>query len=90
MFKPQLSKNTEVYIDNMVVKSKVESERVNDHENIFESINYALMLPSALLVLVWASFLVIWSLIVELNSTLIRSRLLTICSLLGIPRKSRS
>ena len=29
-------KNTKVYIDNMVVKSKVESEHVNDLENIFE------------------------------------------------------
>ena len=90
MFKPQLSKNTEIYIDNMVVKSKVESEHVNDHGNIFESINYTLMLPSALLVLVWASFLVIWSLIVELKSTLIRSRQLTICSLLGIPKRFKS
>lgn len=30
MFKPQLNKNIEVYIDDMVVKSKVESEHVND------------------------------------------------------------
>ena len=35
MFKPQLGKNIEVYIDDMVVKSKVESEHVNDLENIF-------------------------------------------------------
>ena len=36
MFEPQLSKNIEVYIDDMVVKSKVESEHVNDLRNIFE------------------------------------------------------
>ena len=36
MFKPQLGKNIEIYIDDMVVKSKSESEHVNDLENIFE------------------------------------------------------
>ena len=36
MFKPQLGKNIVVYIDDMVVKSKVESEHVNDLENILE------------------------------------------------------
>ena len=36
MFKPQLGKNIEVYIDDMVVKSKVESKHVNDLRNIFE------------------------------------------------------
>ena len=36
MFEPQLGKNIEVYIDDMVVKSKVEFEHVNDLENIFE------------------------------------------------------
>ena len=36
MFKPQLGKNVEVYIDNMVVKSKVEFEHINDLEKIFE------------------------------------------------------
>ena len=30
MFESQLGKNIEVYIDNMVVKSKVESEHIND------------------------------------------------------------
>ena len=33
---PQLGKNIEVYIDDMVVKSKVVSEHVGDLENIFE------------------------------------------------------
>ena len=36
MFEPQMGKNIEIYIDNMVVKSKVESEHVNDLGNIFE------------------------------------------------------
>ena len=35
MFGPQLGKNIEIYIDDMVVKSKVESDRVNDLGNIF-------------------------------------------------------
>ena len=36
MFKLQLGKNIEIYIDNMVVKSKLESEHINDLGNIFE------------------------------------------------------
>ena len=36
MFEPQLGKNIEVYIDEMVVKSKVEFEYVNDLGSIFE------------------------------------------------------
>ena len=36
MFEPQLGKNIEVYIDDMVVKSKVVSEHVEDLTNIFE------------------------------------------------------
>ena len=36
MFKPQLGKNIEVYIDDMVVKSKFEFEHVNNLRNIFE------------------------------------------------------
>ena len=36
MFGPQLGKNIEIYIDDMVVKSKVESDRVNDLGNIFD------------------------------------------------------
>ena len=35
MFEPQLGKHIEVYIDDMVVKSKLESEHVNDLRNIF-------------------------------------------------------
>ena len=36
MFEPQLGKNIEVYIDAMVVKSKVVSEHVGDLGDIFE------------------------------------------------------
>ena len=36
MFEPQLGKNIEVYIDDMVVKSKVEPKHIDDLRNIFE------------------------------------------------------
>ena len=36
MFEPQLGKYIKVYIDDMVVKSKVESEYINNLRNIFE------------------------------------------------------
>ena len=36
MFEPQLGRNLEVYIDDMVVKSKVAFEHVEDLTNIFE------------------------------------------------------
>ena len=35
MFEPQLGKNIKVYIDDMVVKSKVEFKHINDLGNIF-------------------------------------------------------
>ena len=35
MFEPQLGKNIEVYINDMVVKSKVEFEHIDDLGNIF-------------------------------------------------------
>ena len=36
MFEPQLGKNIEIYIDDMLVKSKLESEHIDDLGNIFE------------------------------------------------------
>ena len=36
MFKPQLGKSIKIYIDDMVVKSKVVSEHVRDLGDIFE------------------------------------------------------
>ena len=38
MFGPQLGKNIEIYIDDMVVKSKVVSEYMGDIGNIFETL----------------------------------------------------
>ena len=35
MFEPRLGNNIEIYIDDMVVKSKAKSEHVNDLKNIF-------------------------------------------------------
>ena len=35
MFEPQLGKNIDIYLDDIVVKSKVESKHVNDLGNIF-------------------------------------------------------
>ena len=35
MFELQLGKNIEIYIDDMMIKSKAEFEHVNDLENIF-------------------------------------------------------
>ena len=36
MFEPQLGKNIELYIDDMVVKCKVEFQHIDDLRNIFE------------------------------------------------------
>ena len=36
MFEPQLKKDIEIYIGDMMVKSKLESEHVNDLGNIFK------------------------------------------------------
>ena len=36
IFEPQLGKKIKIYIDDMVVKSKAESEHVNDLGNIFD------------------------------------------------------
>ena len=59
MFESQLGKNIEVYIDNMVVKSKVVSEHVKDLGNIFEILRkHKLRLNASKCSLVWgqASF----------------------------------
>ena len=36
MFEPQLEKNIKIYIDDMVIKSRLVSEDINNLENIFE------------------------------------------------------
>ena len=91
MFKPQRSKNIEIYIDDMVVKSKVESEHVNDLENIFEILRkHNLHLNASKCSFGVSSGKFLGYMIMELKLTLIRLRQLTICSLLGIPRKSKN
>ena len=47
MFEPQFSKNIEVYIDDIVVKSKVKSKHVNDLESIFEVLRKHKLCPNA-------------------------------------------
>ena len=48
MFEPQLGKNIEIYIIDMVVKIKVETEHINDLETIFEILKrYKLRLNAA-------------------------------------------
>ena len=93
MFEPQLGKNIEIYIDDMVVKSKLESEHVKDLENIFEILRrHKLRLNASK-----CSFGVgsgsswnTWLLTIELKSILTKLRQLTVCNHLGIPKKSRS
>ena len=45
MFEHQLDKNIEVYIDDMVVKSKVESKHVDDLRNIFQDTEETQIVP---------------------------------------------
>ena len=47
MFEPQLGKSIEVYIDYMVLKSKVVSEYVGDLRNIFEIMRKHKLRPNA-------------------------------------------
>ena len=48
IFEPQLGTNIEVYIDDMVVKIKVEPEHINNLKNIFEILRrYKLRLNAA-------------------------------------------
>ena len=63
MFEPQLGKNIEVYIDDMVVKSKVVSKHVGDLGSIFEILRkHELCLNASKCSFVWdqASFSVTW------------------------------
>ena len=88
MFESQLGKNIEVYIDDMV-----KFEHASDLRSIFEVLRkHKLRLNASKCSFGVSSgnFWVIWSLIVKLNSTLIKLRQLTIYNLLGVPRKSRN
>ena len=53
MFKSQLGKGIEVYIDDMVVKSKVVSEHVGDLGNIFEILKKHKLCLNTSKVLIW-------------------------------------
>ena len=93
MFESQLGKNIEIYIDDMVVKSKMVSKHVGDLQAIFEILRkykLRLMLPSAYSAWGQANSWVIWSLTEGLKSTLTRLKLLTTCDLLRIPRKCKN
>ena len=85
-----MGKNIEIYIDDMVVKSKMVSEHLGDLQAIFEIFRkYKLRLNTSKCSFGVGSgkFLVRWSLTEGLKSTPIRLKLLTTCDLLGIPRK---
>ena len=59
MFEPQLGKSIEVYIDDMVVKSKVVSEHMGNLRNIFEILRWhklCSMLPNVGLALSQVNF----------------------------------
>ena len=47
MFEFQLCKNIELYLDDMVVKSKLESEHIDDLGNIFEDTKETQIAPYA-------------------------------------------
>ena len=77
----------------MVVKSKVLFELVGDLKNIFEIMRkHKLCLNASKCSFVWdrVNLWDIWSLIVELRSTLIRLRQLAVYSHLKIPKKSKN
>ena len=93
MFESQLGKNIKIYRDGMVVKSKLESEHINDLENIFVILKrhkLRLMLPSALLVLDQEISWGTWLPITELKSTLTKLKQLITYSHFRIPKRSRS
>ena len=60
MFEPQLGKNVEVYIDDMVVKSKLVSEHLTNLTSIFEILREHKLRLSVLLEWVQESFWGIW------------------------------
>ena len=93
MFKPQLSKNIEVYIDDMVVKRKVLSEHVGDLRNIFEILRkHKLRLNASKCSFSVRSGRFLGYMVSHhgLRLILIRIRQLTIYNHLGIQRRSRS
>ena len=93
MFEPQLGRNIEIYIDDMVVKSKAEFEHINDLGNIFEILRkHKLRLNASKFSfgVGLGKFLGIWLHTVELKFTLIRLKQSIVYSHLGILKRSRS
>ena len=93
IFELQLGKNIEIYINDIVVKSKMVSEHLGDLRAIFEILRkYKLHLNASKCYLAQgrANSWVTWSLTEGLKLTLIGLKLLTTCDLLGIPRKCRN
>ena len=93
MFEPQLGKNIEVYIDDMVVKSRVVFEHVKDLINIFEILRkHKLRLNASKCSFGVGSGKFLGYMVtyrgIEVNPDKLRQ--LTIFSHLGIPRRSRS
>ena len=77
MFELQLGKNIEIYIDGMVVKSKLVSDHLGDLGDIFDVLRrHKLRLNASKCSLTWdqASFWVTWSRIGGSRSTLTRSK----------------
>ena len=76
MFEPQLGKIIEIYIDNMVVKSKAEFEHINYLGNIFEILRkhkLHLNASKCSFGVGLGKFLGIWLHIAELKLTLTKS-----------------
>ena len=93
MFEPQLGKNIKVYIDDMVVKSRVVFEHVKDLINIFEILRkHKLRLNASKCSFGVGSGKFLGYMVtyrgIEVNPDKLRQ--LTIFSHLGIPRRSRS
>ena len=93
MFESQLGKNIEVYIDDMVVKIKLESEPINDLRNIFEILRrHKLRLNASkcsfgVKLRKFLGYMVTHR---EINSTLTRLRQSILYSHLEIPKRFRS
>ena len=93
MFESQLGKNIEVYIDDMVVKIKLESEPINDLENIFEILRrhkLRLNASKCSFGVELRKFLGYMVTHCGINSTITRLRQSILYSHLGIPKRFRS
>ena len=93
IFESQLGKNIKIYINDMMVKSKMVSEHLEDFWTIFEILrNYKLLLNASKCSFGVGSSKFLGYMVThrELKLTLIRLKLLTTCDLLGIPRKCRN